>query len=134
MINTFPNVKVYDGLALAAASWLLYLVIRAARSRSRTTKLLGPPAPSWFFGVSKEVFDGDSGVLFENWAQAYGSVYQVPGPLGERRVVLTDPKAVAHYFARVDTFVKSEFEKRAIDNVVSGQVRIYLEEGMNHCI
>lgn len=112
------NIRALDALALVAGLWLIYQAIKIARARARTTKLPGPQAKSWFFGVSKEVFDGDNGALFESWAQAYGSVFQVPGPLGDRRTVLTDPKAVAHYFAKSNTYIKTSFAKKLTEDLV----------------
>lgn len=112
------SVRALDALAFAAGSWLLYRVVTIVRARARTTKLQGPPAKSWLFGVSKEVFDGDSGALYENWAQTYGSVFQVPGPLGDRRTVLMDPKAIAHYFSKANTFVKLSFARKFSESVV----------------
>ncbi|KAL5488445.1 hypothetical protein ACEPAI_6563 [Sanghuangporus weigelae] len=84
-----------------------------------TTKLKGPPSSSWIFGVTKEVFKGDSGALYEQWAKEYGPVYQIPTPLGGRRTILTDPKAVAYFYSK-ETFtcVQSNFSKRLIENLL----------------
>ena len=82
------------------------------------TKLTGPPSKNWLFGVSKEVFDGDNGAIYEAWASEYGPVYEIAGPLGERRVVLTDPKAIAHCYAKPDTYVKDDFFKAQSEYLV----------------
>ncbi|KAI5117593.1 hypothetical protein M0805_004044 [Coniferiporia weirii] len=114
------NLNAVDLFVLAIGSWALYKVSQTVRTRSRTTKLRGPPASSWFLGVSKDTFKGDSAaVLFEKWADKYGPVFQIPGPLGSRRTVLTDPKAIAHFYSK-ETFgyVNSTFTKQAITNLV----------------
>lgn len=114
------NLRLLDAFGLAVGSWIFYKILRTARCRAKTTKLRGPPAKSWLFGVSKQVFEGDAAKLFEGWATEYGAVYQVPGPLGDRRTVLTDPKAVAHFYSKETmTYVKSEFTKQLIASVVS---------------
>lgn len=97
----------------------MYRLWQIARARARTTKLPGPTHKSWLFGVSKDVFEGDSGALFEGWAQTYGTVFQVPGPFGSRRTVLIDPKAAAHYFARTNTYIKNSLAREFIADIVS---------------
>ena len=91
-----------------------------ARSRAKTTLLRGPPAKNWFFGVSKQLHDGDAVKIFEDWTKEYGPVFQVPRPLGARQIVLTDPKAVAHFYSKESTtYMKSEFIKALITSVVN---------------
>ncbi|KAL4261921.1 Cytochrome P450 superfamily protein [Pleurotus pulmonarius] len=46
--------------------------------------------------------------LYEEWANKYGRVYRVPGPLGSSRIVLCDPKAVASFYSKETfTYVRS---------------------------
>ncbi|KAI5994730.1 cytochrome P450 [Pisolithus albus] len=74
--------------------------IRETRKRFKTTKLRGPPPSSFIFGAGKDVLDSpDTGEVYEAWAQEYGAVYEVPLALGRKKVLLCDPKAVAHFFA-----------------------------------
>lgn len=113
------NLRAFDALGLVLGSWLVYKIWRIARSRANTTKLSGPPATSWLFGVTKDVFDGDAGDIFENWTKQYGSVFQIPGPLGERRLILTDPKAIAHCWAKTFTYHKTRVSKQTTINLVS---------------
>lgn len=109
----------FDALALLSCLWITYKAIKIARARARATKLAGPPSKSWLFGVSKEVFDGDNGAIYETWAQTYGSVYGIAGPLGERRIILTDPKAIAHVYAKPYLYVKDQFNKFLFEDLVS---------------
>ncbi|KAJ6511400.1 cytochrome P450 [Mycena vitilis] len=37
--------------------------------------------------------------LYDGWAQKYGSVFQIRGPMGSVRIILCDPKAIAHLYA-----------------------------------
>ena len=116
---TILSLRSLDVFGIAIALWLAYRVLHVARERAKTTKLPGPITKNWFFGVSKDVFDFDNGELFENLAKEFGSVYQVPGPLGIRRLVLLDPKAVAHFYAKILTYVKNDFTRLSIQNLVS---------------
>ncbi|KAL5488430.1 hypothetical protein ACEPAI_6548 [Sanghuangporus weigelae] len=89
------------------------------RRRVRTTKLNGPHSSSWLFGVTMDVFYGDTGALFEKWAKEYGPVYQIPAALGEKTTVLTDPRAIAHFYSKETyTYVNSDFSKQMIDNII----------------
>ncbi|KIK25889.1 hypothetical protein PISMIDRAFT_327266 [Pisolithus microcarpus 441] len=38
--------------------------------------------------------------MFEAWAKEYGVAYEVPMTLGGKQIVLTDSRALAHYYAR----------------------------------
>ncbi len=42
----------------------------------------------------------DQALLTERWASEYGPVFCFPGLLGEQRLVLCDPKAVAHFYGK----------------------------------
>jgi len=38
--------------------------------------------------------------MYERWATEYGVAYMIPSVLGQTRVVLYDPRAIAHFYAR----------------------------------
>ncbi|KAG1883367.1 cytochrome P450 [Suillus subluteus] len=85
-------------LVLILAS--LYL-LRVYRQRQRTTRIRGPQSPSWVYGFAKTVIDSTATTeLYEHWANEFGPVYKVPHVLGQSRVILWDPKAISHFFAR----------------------------------
>ncbi|KAG2152823.1 cytochrome P450 [Suillus clintonianus] len=93
----------------------LYL-LQVYRRRQRTTRLRGPQSPSWVFGFAKTVNSAAIITeLYEKWAIEYGPVYKVPDVLGESRVILWDPKAISHLFAR-DTWLyhQTPFNKIAV--------------------
>ncbi|KAI5999038.1 cytochrome P450 [Pisolithus marmoratus] len=77
-----------------------HAAVRETRRRFKTTKLRGPPPSSFIFGAGKDVLDSpEPGDVYEAWSQEYGVVYEVPLALGKKKVILCDPKAVAHFFA-----------------------------------
>ncbi|KAH7881865.1 cytochrome P450 [Phlebopus sp. FC_14] len=97
------NVRAHalDATAAIAAFWVLTKLARAARRRFMTTRLRGPPSPSLLYGVGKDVLESpDAGSMHEAWAAEYGVVYEIPSSLGQRKIVLCDPKAIAHCYAR----------------------------------
>jgi hypothetical protein len=108
-----------DVALLGVATWLAYRLVTTVRRRLHTTRLNGPPASSWLYGVSKEVFVGDSGTLYEGWMDEYGAVFQVPTVMGSRRTMLCDPRAIAHVYAReTNIYMKNSFAKAFIENIV----------------
>ena len=108
-----------DFLLLAGGAWILLRLVQAVRTRVRTTMLNGPPSSNLLFGVLLDVINGDSGALYEQWAKKHGAVFQIPAPLGERRTVLADPRAIAHFYSK-DTFTyqNSNFIRQFIGRVV----------------
>ena len=91
----------FDTTVACTAIWTLLRWLRTSRQQLRTTQLQGPPSESFLYGVGKRILDvEDSGAIYEAWAKEYGSVYMVPSSLWKKRVVLCDPKAIAHFNAK----------------------------------
>ncbi|KAG1885874.1 cytochrome P450 [Suillus fuscotomentosus] len=92
-----------------AALWALVKVLRMLRLRVKTTQLLGPPRTSLVYGVSRDIGSShDRAAIYERWATEYGVAYMTPSVLGQTNVVLCDPKAIAHFYARETwTYVKT---------------------------
>lgn len=105
----FPNVRIgisfraFDVVAVSFFTWTLIRLVRTARRRARTTHLSGPPSKSLIFGFPEFFTTPDSPEIYEAWAEAYGAAYQVPSILGTTRIVLCDPKAIAHFYAKETT-------------------------------
>ena len=118
--NMLPStIHAVDALLVASGIWILSTLIQTYRRRARTTRLNGPTSPSWLFGVTRDTFNGDFDDLFESWSKDHGTVFQIPGILGERRTVLLDAKAIHHFFAH-DTyrFTSPSTVRRAIKAIV----------------
>ncbi|KIM68463.1 hypothetical protein SCLCIDRAFT_1209273 [Scleroderma citrinum Foug A] len=95
------SVTVLDAAAVIVVIWALYATILAARRKFKTTSLRGPPRTNLIYGASKDLFkSSDTGSVFEQWAKEYGLVYEIPTTLGGNKIVLCDPKAIAHYYAK----------------------------------
>ncbi|KAG6375286.1 cytochrome P450 [Boletus reticuloceps] len=91
----------FDAGVTCIAIWTLLQWSRTTRRKLRTTQLRGPPSESFLYGVGKRILDAeDSGAIYEAWALEYGPVYAVPSTLGSKRIVLCDPKAIAHFYAK----------------------------------
>lgn len=98
---------------------VIYSQSRTFSLKARTTKLLGPLASSWLFGVLRELDREESGILYERWAERFGPAYQIPGAFGCPRVVLFDPRAISHFFSK-DTYgyVHQANRKKLIEQLV----------------
>ncbi|KAF8554668.1 cytochrome P450 [Imleria badia] len=111
-----PERYAFDAGLACAAIWILLQWLRTSRRQLRTTQLRGPLSDSFLYGVGKHILDADdSGALYEAWAQEYGPVYAVPSTLGRKRVVLCDPKAIAHFYSKETwTYIQTPFAKRTL--------------------
>ena len=121
MMIPLPALRLVDVLSLSAGAWILYSFFQTVRQRVKTTKLNGPRSNSWFWGLSRHTFEGDSGALYEQWAKEHGTIFAVPGMWGSRRIILTDAKAISHFYANETyTYLQGDLTKNFIDSLVRG--------------
>ncbi|OJT02316.1 11-oxo-beta-amyrin 30-oxidase [Trametes pubescens] len=101
------------------AAYVLYKFARSYATRGPATPLAGPARTSWLFGAADVIRNApNASNLYEVWADKYGSVFRVPAPLGGTRVVLTDPKAIAHFYTHETfTYVQTKLARVAIENL-----------------
>ncbi|KAG2057652.1 cytochrome P450 [Suillus hirtellus] len=118
--STVRSVGAFNVACSFAALWAFVKVIRVLRWRFRTTQLRGPPRTSFIYGVSNDLVSSkDSATMYEHWAQEYGVVYMIPSVLGQTRIVLSDPRAIAHFYARESwTYVQTPLSLTLIENLV----------------
>lgn len=99
----------YTFLALLGG-WLL---VRFFRRGLAATALRGPPSTSFLLGATAELMKAKSSAhVQESWAQMYGPVFSLPSSFGRSKVILLDPRAVAHVFAQ-DTY---EYQKLPVSH------------------
>jgi len=117
--TTFRSVGTFNVACSFAALWTFVKVIRALRWRLKTTQLRGPPRTSLIYGVSNDLASSkDSAMMYEHWAQEYGAVYMTPSVLGQTKIVLNDPRAIAHFYARESwTYVQTPLSLTVIENL-----------------
>ncbi|OAX33612.1 cytochrome P450 [Rhizopogon vinicolor AM-OR11-026] len=117
---TVRPVSAFHTACILAALWALVKVLRAARWRMKTTQLRGPPSTSIIYGVSRDlVASTKSGAMYEHWAEEYGVAYNIPTVLGRSAIVLCDPKAIAHFYARDTwTYVHTPLALTSLENLI----------------
>ncbi|KAG2144262.1 cytochrome P450 [Suillus clintonianus] len=114
------------------ALWAFVKVLKALRWRLKTTQLRGPPRTSFVYGVSHDLRSSrDNGAMYEHWAEEYGAVYMIPSVLGQTRIVLCDPRAIAHFYARETwTYVQTSLTLATLEASI-GRGLLW-SEGENH--
>ncbi|KAM6495404.1 Cytochrome P450 [Amanita muscaria] len=90
-----PDLLVIFTFSLALAKLLTVVLDRRS---SQLATLRGPRSNNIFFGRLREVID-DTATAVDRWVSEYGCVFKVPTGLGTNRIIITDPKAVAHVYA-----------------------------------
>ncbi|KAG1882732.1 cytochrome P450 [Suillus subluteus] len=118
--TTVRSVGAFNVACSFVALWALVKVLRALRWRLKTTQLRGPPRTSFIYGVSHDVASSkDSGGMYERWATEYGVAYMIPSVLGQTRIVLCDPRAIAHFYARETwTYVQTPLSLALLESSV----------------
>ncbi|KAI6133763.1 cytochrome P450 [Pisolithus croceorrhizus] len=108
-IRSTSPVNIATGIAIL---WALRISFRIVRNKLKTTKLRGPPRKSLMFGWSMNLLQAeDAGSMYEEWAREYGVAYEVPTTLGGRKIMLCDPRAVAHFYSKETwTYLHTDFD------------------------
>ncbi|KAF9239176.1 cytochrome P450 [Melanogaster broomeanus] len=134
VLERAPPFHAVDAAVALAALWLLLTAARVARRRPKTTQLSGPPSPSVVFGFAKDLLESpDAGAMYEAWGDEYGIVYQVPTVLGQSRIILADPRAIAHFYARETwTYALTPLDKVLLDRLFGVGRGILRSEGEKH--
>ncbi|KAI6030990.1 cytochrome P450 [Pisolithus marmoratus] len=109
VIRSATPIDVATGIAIL---WALRMSFCVARNTLKTTRLRGPPRTSLIFGYSMDLLRAkDAGSVYEEWAKEYGVAYEVPTTLGGNKIMLCDPKAIAHFYSKETwTYVHIKFD------------------------
>ncbi|KAI6026700.1 cytochrome P450 [Pisolithus microcarpus] len=101
IVVAFPVADPFNISAVIAATSIVLIAFRVVRHSSKGTRLRGPSNPSFLYGVAKDIIKAsDPGEIYETWVKEYGVAYEVPVALGQRAIMLFDPKALQHCYAR----------------------------------
>jgi hypothetical protein len=108
-----------DKLSLSLFTLILGALLKRLVTGSRSTPLKGPPRLSWLIGSFGFQFTitGRAAAIKE-WITEYGPVFQIPWVMGRNQVVLCDPKAVAHFYARDSTVYGGSKANRKLTEIL----------------
>ena len=124
---SMPSIGLLGPSNALISLFLFFLLVKVVRfvvnqvRSSRLPRLKGPSNNNFLFGRLRETFASkDRAALYQSWVDEYGDVYQIPAQLGGRRLILCDPKAIAHVQSR-DTFTYHglPFSKKFLKKFVS---------------
>ena len=108
----------------------LLILIRQFRSPLR--HLPGPPSSSLFMGNLQQMHDQENTNLIARWVSQYGPTFVYRGFLGGRRLITTDPIAIAHILGNPYHYPKPEFIKDTLANMAAGHHGLLTVEGDQH--
>ncbi|KAH8798027.1 cytochrome P450 [Flagelloscypha sp. PMI_526] len=99
-----PTVSFIGAGAISAAAFLAYSLASWYLSRRRrfqiTTPLKGPQRLHPIWGWTLALLKADNvDNIYEEWIEEFGSVVGVPAMLWNQKIILSDPKAVTHFYA-----------------------------------
>ncbi|KAG2066952.1 cytochrome P450 [Suillus decipiens] len=117
--TTVRSVGTFNLACSLAALWAFVKFSKTLRWRLKTTQLRGPPRTSFIYGVAQDLMSSlDTAEIYGRWATEYGVAYMIPTVLGQRQVVLCDPRAIAHFHARETwTYVHTPFAVARLEAV-----------------
>ncbi|KAJ7603013.1 cytochrome P450, partial [Mycena rosella] len=107
------------GFLILLVLWLGSKIFSYTRRGPQSTKLNGPASESRLFGLSRYIIESpDISAVYEEWAARYGPVYEIPSAFGRKKVVLTDPKALVHFYnSERSVYVKTESDRLFIGRI-----------------
>ncbi|KAK0448606.1 cytochrome P450 [Armillaria borealis] len=108
----------------------VYLVYKRLR-RISITNVPGPQWKSWVYGNLPELLKGEAGEMDFKWQSQYGDVVRIRAPLGEDRLLVSDPKALQYIYQTSGyRFIKPPGRKE-LGRLATG-TGIFFVEGDDH--
>ncbi|KAF9026237.1 cytochrome P450 [Hymenopellis radicata] len=88
----------YPLISAVASAAVLYLLYKRFQRRISISHIRGPPAASWLYGNWLELMDCPAAETDFRWQAEYGEIIRVTAPLGENRLMISDPKAMQYVY------------------------------------
>ncbi|KAF8798856.1 cytochrome P450 [Phlegmacium glaucopus] len=110
----------------------LFLFISRHFRRSPLRHLPGPPSSSFFMGNLQQIHDQENTNLIAQWVSQYGPTFVYRGFLRGRRLITTDPVAVAYILRNSYQYPKPDFIKNALASMAVGYDGLLTVEGDQH--
>ncbi|OCB84952.1 cytochrome P450 [Sanghuangporus baumii] len=117
-------------LFLCAASGLVRIIVRQQISPLR--RLRGPRSPSFFTGNLAAMHDQENNNLIATWENEHGPAFIYHGLFGGARLMITDPRAVAHVLGNAYEYPKPDFVRDSLASMAAGHDGLLTSEGEQH--
>ncbi|KIY62983.1 cytochrome P450 [Cylindrobasidium torrendii FP15055 ss-10] len=118
----YDTARLSIALLLAAGAWTVY-----KNYTNPLWRLNGPPSPSFIWGNVKELTAAPTA---PGWIKQYGRAITHSMFFGRPRLMITDPKAVAHLLNHARDYPKHEGQRYALSRMVGPGVLVV--EGDEH--
>ncbi|KAI0061590.1 cytochrome P450 [Artomyces pyxidatus] len=130
-----PSLTTVASTVLAAA--IIYLLhplgaLLLALYCSPLQYLPSPPYPSILTGNLAAIADQENTDVLRTWAATYGPTYTYRGFIGGRRLLTTDPEALAWILGRAYDFPKPDFVTESLAAMVAGREGLLTVDGDVH--
>jgi hypothetical protein len=102
------------------------------QARSPLRHLRGPPSRSVFLGNLPEIHEQENEGLIQRWEDMYGSAFVYRGFIGGRRLMTTDPRAIAHILGHAYDYPKPDFIRDSLATMAAGYDGLIVAEGEQH--
>ncbi|KAJ7647880.1 cytochrome P450, partial [Roridomyces roridus] len=91
----------------------------------------GPEPSSWLLGNMPELAGGQVGEAEFKWQEIYGGVVRIKAPLGEDRLLITDPKALQYIYQTAGYRYHKQSERIELTRLISGRGLLWAD-GNDH--
>lgn len=112
---------IIDVLPLLLVALTLVYVLYRRFTRVSISDIPGPESNSFLFGNITELLQAQAGEVDFKWQKMYGDVVRVRAPLGEDRLLISDPKATQYVYHTASYAFPKPQSRRQISGLMFGR-------------
>ncbi|PBK60199.1 cytochrome P450 [Armillaria solidipes] len=112
---------IIDALPLLLVALTLIYVLYKRLTRVSISDIPGPESKSFLLGNITELLQAQAGEVDFKWQKMYGDVVRVRAPLGEDRLLISDPKAIQYVYHTSSYAFPKPQSRRQISGMMFGR-------------
>ncbi|PBK80315.1 cytochrome P450 [Armillaria gallica] len=112
---------IIDALPLLLVALTVIYVLYKRLTRVSISDIPGPESKSFLFGNITELLQAQAGEVDFKWQKLYGDVVRVRAPLGEDRLLISDPKAIQYVYHTSSYAFPKPQSRRQISGMMFGR-------------
>ncbi|KAF9234848.1 cytochrome P450 [Melanogaster broomeanus] len=124
LLESYSSPRLHQWL-LGNSSWLVYHEVT-----SPLRHLPGPEGTSWIYGHLRDVFNGESFVLHEEWVKEYGHTLKYKGFFFTNQLFTMDSRAINHVLTHSTDYQKPSPMRYTLTQILGEGV--FVVEGTQH--